>query len=89
MLNQTDTHVVAALSAIGLNERDHLWAQRACLVLFESQNESIVACAVNALGQLGELDRNTVLPALTRVKNRFPSLETTVARTLGEIARVA
>ncbi|WP_259699486.1 hypothetical protein [Pseudomonas fluorescens] len=32
MTNKTDAHVVAALVAMGLNERDRRWAQNACLV---------------------------------------------------------
>ncbi|WDR35007.1 hypothetical protein NN484_21215 [Pseudomonas serboccidentalis] len=89
MANKPDTHVVAALVAMGLNERDRRWAQNACLVLFESERETIVASALAALGKLDELEMEAVLPALHRVKRRFPSLERTVADTLDEIAMVA
>ncbi|MHC3822189.1 MULTISPECIES: hypothetical protein [unclassified Pseudomonas] len=89
MANKPDAHVVAALVAMGLNERDRRWAQNACLVLFESERETIVASAVNALGKLDGLEMEAVLPALQRVKRRFPALERTVAETLGEIAMVA
>jgi hypothetical protein len=44
---------------------------------------------VAALGKLDELEMEAVLPALHRVKRRFPSLERTVADTLTEIAMVA
>nr|WP_260525168.1 hypothetical protein [Pseudomonas sp. MWU16-30322] len=74
---------------MGLNERDRHWTQNACLVLFESERETIVASAVNALGKLDGLEMEAVLPALQRVKRRFPALERTVAETMGEIAMVA
>ncbi|WP_256661217.1 hypothetical protein [Pseudomonas sp. DTU12.3] len=45
MANKTDAQVVAVLMAIGFNERDGRWAQNACLVLCESEQETIVACA--------------------------------------------
>ncbi|QBR31599.1 hypothetical protein E3Z29_14085 [Pseudomonas sp. S150] len=55
----------------------------------DSKLETIVASAVAALGKLDELEMEAVLPALQRVKRRFPSLERTVADTLTEIAMVA
>ena len=82
MSNKTDAQVVAALVAMGFNERDGRWAQNACLVLFESERESIVASAVTVLPQLDELEIDAVLPALRRVTRRFPSLQKTVADTL-------
>ncbi|MFJ4247401.1 hypothetical protein SAMN04488483_0548 [Pseudomonas helmanticensis] len=89
MANKTDAQVVAVLMAIGFNERDGRWAQNACLVLCESEQETIVACAVNASGQLDELEVDAVLPALRRVTRRLPSLQRTVADTLAEMAHAA
>ncbi|RBL68888.1 hypothetical protein C3E98_023845 [Pseudomonas sp. MWU13-2625] len=89
MANKPDAHVVAALVAMGLNERDRRWAQNACLVLFESEQETIVASAVNALGKLDGLEMEAVLPALQRVKRRFPSLAKTVAEMLDAMAIAA
>ncbi|WLH33555.1 hypothetical protein PSH79_16610 [Pseudomonas sp. FP2196] len=89
MTNKTDAQVVAALIAMGFNERDRRWAQNACLVLFESERETIVASAVTALAQLDELEVDAVLPALHRVTRRFPSLQRTVADTLAEMSHAA
>ncbi|WP_426201537.1 hypothetical protein [Pseudomonas sp. TWP3-1] len=93
MTIKTDAHVVAALISIGLNDRDSQWAQKACLILVDSERESIVASAVTALGEIarnrGELDRERVLPALDKVKRRFPGLTGTVAAVLGNLAMVA
>jgi hypothetical protein len=89
MANKPDAQVVAALVAMGLNERDRHWAQNACLVLFESEQETIVASAVNALGKLDGLEMEAVLPALQRVKRRFPSLAKTVAEMLDAMAIAA
>jgi hypothetical protein len=89
MAHKTDAQVVAALMAMGFDERDGRWAQNACLVLFESEQETIVACAVTALAQLDELEVDAVLPALRRVTRRFPSLQRTVADTLAEMAYAA
>ncbi|MBC8996919.1 MULTISPECIES: hypothetical protein [unclassified Pseudomonas] len=89
MTHKTDAQVVAALIAMGFNERDRRWAQNACLVLFESERETIVASAVTALAQLDELEVDAVLPALHRVTRRFPSLQRTVADTLAEMAHAA
>ncbi|EUB85632.1 hypothetical protein [Pseudomonas sp. GM30] len=89
MNNKTDALVVAALVAMGLNERDRRWAQNACLVLFASERETIVASAVNALGKLDGLEMEAVLPALQRVKRRFPSLTRKVAETLDAMAIAA
>ncbi|MBP5947603.1 MULTISPECIES: hypothetical protein [unclassified Pseudomonas] len=86
MTKQSDAKVVAALVAMGFNEREGRWAQDACLVLFESERETIVASAVTALAQLDELEVDAVLPALHRVTRRFPSLQRTVADTLAEMA---
>ena len=89
MTDKSDAEVVAALVAIGFNERDGRWAQNACLVLFESQSETIVASAVTALAQLDEVEIDAVLPALHRVTRRFPSLQRTVADTLADMAHAA
>lgn len=93
MTTKTDAHVVAALISIGLNDRDSQWAQKACLILVDSERESIVASAVTALGEIarnqGELDRERVLPALANVKRRFPGLTGTVAAALGDLAMAA
>ena len=89
MTKQSDAKVVAALVAMGFNEREGRWAQDACLVLFESERETIVASAVTALAQLDELEVDAVLPALHRVTRRFPSLQRTVADTLAEMAHGA
>jgi hypothetical protein len=78
MESKSDAHVVAALISIGLNEKDSQWAQKACLLLLESERKSIVSAA-----------RNRLLPALTSVKRRFPSLTGTVAATLDEMAMAA
>lgn len=84
MANKTDAQVVAVMMAIGFNERDGRWAQNACLVLCESEQETIVAS-----GQLDELEVDAGLPALRRVTRRFPSLQRTVADTLAEMAHAA
>ncbi|MGY2440462.1 hypothetical protein [Pseudomonas sp. SDO52101_S400] len=93
MESKSDAHVVAALISIGLNEKDSQWAQKACLLLLESERKSIVSAALTALVQIarenGELDRNRLLPALASVKRRFPSLTGTVAATLDEMAMAA
>ncbi|MBP5970299.1 MULTISPECIES: hypothetical protein [Pseudomonas] len=89
MTKQSDAKVVAALVAMGFNEREGRWAQDACLVLFESERETIVASAVTALAQLDELEVDALLPALHRVARRFPSLQRTVADTLAEMAHGA
>ena len=89
MTKQSDAKVVAALVAMGFNEREGRWAQDACLVLFESERETIVASAVTALAQLDELEVDAVLPALHRVTRRFPSLQRTMADTLAEMAHGA
>ncbi|MGE1172480.1 hypothetical protein [Pseudomonas sp. BW7P1] len=93
MESKSDAHVVAALISIGLNERDGQWAQKACLLLLESERKSIVTAALEALVQLardhGNLDRDRILPALQSVKRRFPSLTSTVAATLDEMAMAA
>ena len=89
MTQKTDAQVVAALVAMGFNERDRRWAQNTCLVLFESERETIVASAVTVLAQLDELEIDAILPALRRVSRRFPSLQRTVADTLAEMAHAA
>lgn len=84
-----DTNVTAALVSIGLNEADGTWAQNTCLKYLASENESVAASAITALGHLarrhGELDMETVLAALEKVKNKFPSLEGIIADTLDDI----
>ncbi|WP_085656577.1 hypothetical protein [Pseudomonas sp. B11(2017)] len=89
MPHKPDAHVVAALMAIGLNERDHRWAQRTCLALYESERESVVASAVQALGQLDALDPEQLLPTLERLKRRFPSWETSAFHRLEAKAMAA
>ncbi|UQS16886.1 hypothetical protein [Pseudomonas sp. HS6] len=93
MESKSDAHVVAALISIGLNEKDSQWAERACLLLLESERKSIVTAALEALVQLardhGKLDRNRVMPVLNSVKRRFPSLTSAVAATLDEMAMAA
>ncbi|WP_367253777.1 hypothetical protein [Pseudomonas sp. stari2] len=93
MESKSDAHVVAALISIGLNEKDSQWAEKACLLLLESERKSIVTAALEALAQLardhGKLDRNRLMPVLNSVKRRFPSLTSMVAATLDEIAIAA
>lgn len=79
----------AALVSIGLNEQDIIWAQNTCLKYLESETESVAAAAITALGHIarrqGDLDLDVVLPALEKVKKKFPSLEGTVTDTLDDI----
>jgi hypothetical protein len=85
----TDVNVIAALTSIGLNEVDRICAQDICLKHLSSETEAIVASAVTALGHIarrhGELDTETVLPALEITKERFPSLVGTIEDTLDDI----
>ncbi|MBD9562804.1 hypothetical protein IB250_07395 [Pseudomonas sp. PDM09] len=89
LASDVETNVIAALVSIGLNEQDNTWAQRTCLRYLESESESVAAAAVTALGHIarrqGDLDLGAVLPALEKVKEKFPSLEGTVADTLDDI----
>ncbi|MBV6824707.1 hypothetical protein [Pseudomonas sp. PD9R] len=84
-----DENVIAGLASIGLNEEDRTWAQNTCLKYLASENASVAASAVTALGHIArrhsELDRETVLPALEMVKRKFPFLEGTIADTLDDI----
>ncbi|MGF6513945.1 hypothetical protein ABH912_001411 [Pseudomonas sp. BT76 TE3572] len=84
-----DTNVTAALISIGLNEADNTWAQNTCIKYLASETESVTASAITALGHLarrhGELDKETVLATLDKVKNKFPSLEGIIADTLDDI----
>ena len=84
-----ETSVATALVSIGLNEQDRIWAQNTCLKYLESESESVAAAAITALGHIarrqGDLDLGAVLPALEKVKEKFPSLEGTVADTLDDI----
>jgi len=89
MSNKTDAQVVAALVAMGFNERDGRGAQNACLALFDSERETIVASAVTVPPLLDELEIDAVLPAPRHVTRRFPSLQRTVADALAEMAHAA
>ncbi|MDI3275369.1 hypothetical protein ACYZT3_13155 [Pseudomonas sp. MDT1-16] len=84
-----DTNVTAALVSIGLNEADITWAQNTCLKYLASETESVAASAITALGHLarrqGELDKETVLAALEKVKSKFPCLEGIIADTRDDI----
>ena len=84
-----ETNVATALVSIGLNEQDKIWAQNTCLKYLESESESVAAAAITALGHIdrrqGDLDLGAVLPALEKLKEKFPSLEGTVADTLDDI----
>jgi len=93
MESKSDADVVAALIALGLHEKDNLWAQKACLLLLQSERKSIVTAAITALVQIardhGNLDRTRVLPVLNSVKRRFPTLTGTVAAALDDMAMAA
>jgi hypothetical protein len=82
-------NVVAALTSIGLNEVDRDWAQDICLEHLANDSEAIVASAVTAPGHIarrhGEVDTETVLPALETIKGKFPSLAGTIEDTLDDI----
>nr|WP_218583261.1 hypothetical protein [Pseudomonas atagonensis] len=84
-----DKNVVSALISIGLNEIDRIWAQDTCLKYLTSETESIVVSAITAIGHIarrhGELDCETVLPALESVKRKFPALEGVIEDTLDDI----
>ena len=84
-----ETNVAAALISIGLNEQDKTWAQNTCLKYLVSESESVAASAITAFGHIarrqGDLDLGAVLPALEKVKEKFPSLEGIVADTLDDI----
>ena len=84
-----ETNVATALVSIGLNEQDKIWALNTCLKYLESESESVAAAAITALGHIarrqGDLDLGAVLPALEKLKEKFPSLEGTVADTLDDI----
>lgn len=87
--SNVDANVIAALVSIGLNEENSIWAQNTCLKYLTSEVESVAASAITALGHIarrhGEVDRETVLPALEKVKHKFPSLEGVVEDTLDDI----
>ncbi|RON13541.1 hypothetical protein [Pseudomonas frederiksbergensis] len=89
LASDLETNVAAALISIGLNEQDRVWAQNTCLKYLEGESESVAAAAITALGHIarrqGGLDLGAVRPALEKVKERFPSLEGTVADTLDDI----
>jgi len=84
-----EKNIVTALISIGLNEQDSAWAQTICLKHLESGTQSVAAAAITALGHVarrfGELEMQTVMPALDSVKGKFPALEATVADTLDDI----
>ncbi|MHA3735732.1 hypothetical protein ACXR0M_08630 [Pseudomonas sp. Eth.TT006] len=83
-------NVISALVSIGLNETDRAWAQDTCLKYLTNQTEAIVASAVTALGHIvrrhGDLDTETVLPALETVQLKFPTLKGIIEDTLDDIA---
>jgi hypothetical protein len=89
LANGTTANVVAALTSIGLNEVDRVWAQDICLKHLFNETEAIVASAATALGHIarrhGEIDTETVLPALERAKGKFPSLVGIIEDTLDDI----
>lgn len=89
LASDLESNVAAALISIGLNEQDRIWAQNTCLKYLESESKSVAASAITALGHIarrqGGLDLDAVLPALEKVKEKFPSLEGTVADTLDDI----
>ncbi|MHC8371675.1 hypothetical protein ACYZT2_12890 [Pseudomonas sp. MDT1-85] len=89
LASDVETNVAAALVSIGLNEQDKTWAQNTCLKYLESETKSVAASAITALGHIarrhGELGMGAVLPALEKVKEKYPSLEGTVADTLDDI----
>lgn len=88
-----DANVISALTSIGLNEADRIWAQNVCIDYLASGTEAVAASAITALGHLvrrcRQLDNGPVLSALTNVKNRFPALEGVVADTLDDIETFA
>ncbi len=89
LAGDVETNVAAALVSIGLNEQDKIWAQNTCLKYLESESKSVAAAAITALGHIarrhGDLDLGAVLPALEKVKEKFPSVEGTVSDTLDDI----
>ena len=89
LASNVETSVVAALISIGLNEQDKTWAWNTCLKYLESESESVAAAAITALGHIarrqGGLDVGAVIPALEKVKEKFPSLEGIVADTLDDV----
>jgi hypothetical protein len=89
LASDVETNVAAALVSIGLNEQDKIWAQNTCLKYLESESESVAAAAITALGHIArrhaDLDVGAVIPALEKVKEKFPSLQGTVADTLDDI----
>lgn len=84
-----DREIVAGLISIGLNESDRIWAQTTCLKHLEAESELVVAAAVTALGHIarrhGEIDKESVIPALETVKTTFSALEGVVEDTLDDI----
>ncbi|MFW9080869.1 hypothetical protein ACOI9X_16585 [Pseudomonas sp. P2757] len=84
-----DAETAAALISIGLNESDRIWAQNTCLKHFEAESELVVAAAVTALGHIarrhGEVDKESVIPALDTVKTTFSALAGVVEDTLDDI----
>jgi hypothetical protein len=89
LASELETNIVAALVSTGLNEEDLVWAQSICLKYLEHESETVLAAAVTALGHLarrhGELDTETVLSALDKVKSRSPTLAAIVGDTLDDI----
>jgi hypothetical protein len=88
-----EANVISALTSIGLNEGDRIWAQNVCIDYLASGTQAVAASAVTALGHLarrcGQLDIETVLGALSDAKQRFPQLEGVVADTLDDIETFA
>lgn len=89
LASDLDENVICALVSIGLNETDRAWAQDTCLKYLTNKTEAIVASAVTALGHIarrhGELDIQTVLPALEIVQRKFPALKGIIEDTLDDI----
>ncbi|MEZ1314916.1 hypothetical protein QIW53_02760 [Pseudomonas fluorescens] len=88
-----EANVISALTSIGLNEADRIWAQNVCIDFLASETEAVAASAITALGHLvrrcRKLDNETVLGALSNAKHRFPKLEGVVADTLDDIETFA
>jgi len=89
LASDLDESVVSALVSIGLNETDRAWAQDTCLKYLTNKTEAIVASAITAFGHIarrhGEMNTETVLPALETVQRRFPALKGIIEDTLDDI----
>lgn len=89
LASDSDEKVISALLSIGLNDTDRAWAQDICLKYLTNKTEAIVASAVTALGHIarrhGEMNTETVLPALETVQRKFPALKGIIEDTLDDI----